>query len=100
MAEEVKKKFPDNFKNPNRRKASSVEGGTGEHRGGGKKGWSDLPRDAQEACTRFIEQKLYIGDDGNPMNEKDGRAKYINDYFTQENEQWLRKMKQLKKSHR
>jgi hypothetical protein len=55
---EVKAAFPDKFdhENKNRRKPGAVQGGgdVDSVRGSGKRSYSDLPKEAKEACDRFV----------------------------------------------
>ena len=52
---EVKKRFPEKFGNPKRGDPPVVEGAGGvKARGGGGKGYGDLPPDAKAACDRFV----------------------------------------------
>ena len=67
--------YPEKFSNPNRQNSEFDEGSTG---GGGnqqtgKKGWSDLPQDAQQQCKSNIENIPGYT-----------REKYIKDYFESE----------------
>lgn len=73
VTEEVRKKFPDKFENPNRQRQNGVESPSGG--GGGKKGKSaaDLPKEAKDAGARFVKQGLYKSLDD-----------YAKDYFAQE----------------
>ena len=53
LTRRVKDTFPEEFKNPNREKASSVET-DGSSKGGSKaKTWANLPADAKAAAIRF-----------------------------------------------
>lgn len=76
VTEEVKARFPDEFKNPNRDKAAAVEGDR-KNAGGGKKkkAYGDLPADAKEACDRFVKQGTFKN-----------RDEYVKEYFAQEGE--------------
>lgn len=71
ITEEVRKKYPEAFENPNRKRPGAVE----ESGGGGKKGdtIADLPREAKEAGERFVKQGLF----------KDMKE-YAKDYFAME----------------
>jgi len=74
ITEEVAKKYPEKFENPNRKRASGVESPSGGSGGkGGKKGAADLPAEAKAAGERFVKQKLYKSLDD-----------YAKDYFAQE----------------
>ena len=68
---EVVRRFPEKFSNPRRTHQPSVESGNGNVNGRRKmeKGWSDLPRDAQDIADRLIRQGAV----------KD-RASYLKDY--------------------
>ena len=72
IADEVKKKFPDKFENPNRKRATGVEetGGTKAKKG---KGAADLPAEVRTTGMRFVKQKLFKNID-----------EYAKDYFAQE----------------
>ena len=72
IADEVKKKFPDKFENPNRKRATGVEetGGTKAKKG---KGAADLPAEVRATGMRFVKQKLFKNID-----------EYAKDYFAQE----------------
>ena len=85
LTEAIKKKFPEHFENPNRKKAPAVEGGGSM--GGGKsngQSYSDLPPEAKQACDRYIKQGLYVGEDGKPLSTEKARAKYTREYFLEE----------------
>ena len=61
LDEELKKEFPDKFGNPNREKPNPVEGGgpSGTKSSkGGKHSFDNLPPEAQQACRKFVKQKL------------------------------------------
>lgn len=71
IAAEVKKKFPEKFRNPNRDSPSAVQSATTS---GGKpqkkgKSYSDLPPEAKTACDRFVGQGV--------MSKED----YVKSYF-------------------
>lgn len=72
VKDEVKKRFPDKFLNPNRKNPPSVDrtdfGGDGGDKGG-KKTFSDLPADAKKICDELVAQKVLT------------REKYIKTYF-------------------
>ena len=70
---EVKKKFPDKFKNPNRERANAVEEGGGAKAQKGKKTAADLPAEVRATGNRFVKQKLFKN-----INE------YAEQYFAQE----------------
>jgi len=55
ITNEVKTRFPDKFKNPNREKGDSVDTGSSESRtkGSKKRGFDDLPKDAKDAFKKF-----------------------------------------------
>ena len=55
---EVEKRFPEHFKNP-RSAPSLVESGSGPKRTKGERGFSELPREAQEMADRLVKQKIY-----------------------------------------
>lgn len=55
VSKAVKKEFPDKFSNPRRESAPSVEGSTPSPKKGGKT-YADLPKEAKEACDRFVER--------------------------------------------
>ena len=66
IAEEVRAKFPDKFKNAARKSPSRVEGsgaGTMRRGNGAGKTYADLPAEAKAACTRFVKQKLMTRDE-------------------------------------
>lgn len=74
VTEEVKLRYPDKFKNPNRRNPPTVDGG-GSLRGGGdlkgaQKTFADLPDEARKACAALISSV--------PGYTKE---KYVLDYF-------------------
>lgn len=59
IGDEVRKKFPDQFENANRKKAIAVDGdGGGKPRKKTKNGYDDLPADAKQVCDRLVKQKL------------------------------------------
>lgn len=61
---EVKKKFPDKFRNTRRDRPSGVQGPTTTGSGNkGAKGYKDLPAEAKAACDRFVSQKLMTQED-------------------------------------
>lgn len=70
IASEVKKKYPDRFRNVKRDAPSTVQG---ETQAGGKvkrgKSYADLPPEAKAACDKFVKQKLVSRED------------YVKDYF-------------------
>lgn len=72
ITEEVKKKFPDKFENPNRKRATGVEE-TGGTKGKKGKGAADLPAEVRATGMRFVKQKLFKNIDD-----------YAKDYFAQE----------------
>lgn len=53
IAKAVKKEFPEKFTNPRRSEAPSVEGSTPPIKKGGKS-YADLPKEAKDACDRFV----------------------------------------------
>lgn len=57
---EVRKEFPDHFRNSRRGDPPSVEGGgkPGGERKSGMKTYADLPREAKDACDRFCKQTV------------------------------------------
>ncbi len=66
IAEEVRVKFADKFKNAARKSPSRVEGsgaGTMRRGSGNGKTYADLPPEAKAACTRFVKQKLMTRDE-------------------------------------
>jgi len=72
VTEEVKARYPDKFKNPNREKPNAVEGGGDNNTGPvkpKKKTYSDMPQDAKEACDELVKAGLM---------EKD---QYIKEYW-------------------
>jgi len=74
VAEAVKRKFPDKFENPNRKRASAVEAG-GAAAGSGKSKW---PAEAKAAYDRFVKQgKSGPYPDG---DTKQNREQFIRDY--------------------
>ena len=67
----VKENFPEKFNVGSRERPNAVEGSNSNSPGGkGKKGFADLPADAQAACLKFEKQKLLT------------RDQYIADYFS------------------
>jgi hypothetical protein len=58
VKEEVKKRYPERFENPNRTKPNIVDGGNVEARtkGSGKKTFADLPKEAQQEYEKFRKQ--------------------------------------------
>ncbi len=72
VKEEVQRRFPDKFANPNRRRTPSVDrsetGGNGGD-SGKKKTYSDLPADAKIACDDLVKQKILT------------RERYLKTYF-------------------
>jgi len=62
VRQEVERKFPDKFSNPNRQRPGAVgsAGGNLTDHAGGKKGKSfhDLPREAQVTCNNWVSQGL------------------------------------------
>lgn len=75
VTKQVKKMYPDRFKNKNRETGSPAGGGSsaGSSRPNGKKVYSDLPADAKAACDRFV--KSIPGYT---------REQYVQQYFEQE----------------
>ena len=73
VSEEVKARYPDKFKNPNRAKPDVVEGATGDNNVGStkpkKKLYSDMPREAKEICDELVR--------GGAMKKED----YIKEYW-------------------
>ena len=74
VAEEVKTRYPDKFKNPNREKVDAVEaGGGGDNNAGptkkGKKTYSNMPQDAKDACDELVR--------GGVMKKED----YVKEYY-------------------
>jgi small-conductance mechanosensitive channel len=67
----VKKQFPDKFTNPKRESAPSVEGATPAAKRGGKT-YADLPKDAKDACDKFV-SKYGIK-----------REEYVKNYFEEQ----------------
>jgi hypothetical protein len=80
LTEEVKKKFPKKFSNPNRSKKSNVEGGGEEARKAGDETYANLPAADKKQCDKFIEQGFYVGEDGQPLSQDKARAKYVSVY--------------------
>lgn len=72
IGEEVRKKFPDKFRNPARSRAAAVEGGgaAGYSRRGNGKGYADLPSDAKAACDRYVANGTFKT-----------REDYVKEYF-------------------
>lgn len=70
---EVKKKFPNSFKNPRRSQASTVEGDTPAAGNSTPMGrtYSDMPAAARKACDDFVKEKLLT------------REEYVKDYFAE-----------------
>ena len=71
IAEEVRAKFPDNFRNAARKSPSRVEGSgasTTRRGSGNGKTYADLPPEAKAACDRFVKQDLMK------------REQYVDDY--------------------
>lgn len=63
VTDEVKKRFPDQFENPNKEKPNAVEGGgSGDNDTGGKKGkkktYSEMDDQAQKACDELVKGGL------------------------------------------
>tara|TARA_R110000803_G_scaffold184316_1_gene246663 strand:- start:619 stop:1398 length:780 start_codon:yes stop_codon:yes gene_type:complete len=54
LTREVKDAFPNEFQNPNRKRASNVDGGSPKGGNGKGRGFDDLPADCQDACSRFV----------------------------------------------
>ncbi len=76
VEDRVRAKFPDHFKaagNPNRGKASAVEG-TANTKPAGKTLWSEVPKDAHSVFKSFVEQGLY-------EDTKEGREQYADVYL-------------------
>lgn len=73
IAKQVKKKYPNNFRNTNRDMPSPVQGTKQEGGKPGKKGksYNDLPEDAKKACDKFTSQKL--------MTQEEYIAEYFKD---------------------
>jgi len=61
VAEEVKKRFPEKFTNPNREKAPSVEGDAGTKGKTNGKGFADLPDSAKKQYKRIKDQMALKG---------------------------------------
>jgi len=76
VKDEVKKKFPGKFTNPNRNKAGVNDGGDfgggGDPGGGNGKTYNDLPPEAKTACASLIKQKMIT------------QKQYVEDYFSEE----------------
>ena len=81
LSDEVKKKFPKKFSNPNRSKTSNVEGGGEEARKSGDETYASLPAEDKKQCDKFIKQGFYVGDDGKPLSQDKARAKYTAVYY-------------------
>ncbi len=78
---EIRRKFPDKFTNPRRKRAASVEGaGAGGGQRGNGHGYADLPADAKAACDRFIGQGMFKGADGKALPIDKARAKYVEQF--------------------
>lgn len=66
ISNEIRKKYPDKFRNVNRDRPSPVQGAAQE---GGKpnnrkgKGYNDLPEEAKKACDRFVKQNVMTQDE-------------------------------------
>ena len=54
VEKEMKRSFPDRFRNPNKDDPSVVEGTTPTKLNGKKKGFADLPIEAKKACEEFV----------------------------------------------
>ena len=78
VTEEVKKRFPDQFENPNKKKPDLVEGSSGDNGTGEKKGkkktYSEMPQDAQDTCDNLVNAGIM---------EKD---QYVKEYWQLEND--------------
>lgn len=81
LTEEVKKKFPDKFKNPNRGRKSNVEAGGEDARKSGDETYASLPAADKKQCDKFIKQGFYVGGDGKPLSQDKARAKYASVYY-------------------
>lgn len=70
ITQEVKRKYPDKFRNVARDAPNQVQGGS---QGGGRrkrgKSYNDLPPEAKAYCDKFVSQKLM------------SRDQYVTDYF-------------------
>ncbi len=77
---EVRKEFPDHFRNIKRDDPPSVEGGgkPGGERKSGKKTYADLPREAKDACDRFCKQT--VNDSGGKSVPLMTKAQYVEQY--------------------
>jgi hypothetical protein len=76
VAEKTRKAFPHRFQNPNRSRASAVDGGDVRQPGPGRpkaKTYNDLPADAKEVCDKYVKQGLH----------KD-RESYVKIYFEED----------------
>ena len=62
VTKEVKARFPDKFKNPNREKPGAVEGDAGsKNKSSNGKGWNDLPDSAKTQFKRIQDQMKLKG---------------------------------------
>jgi hypothetical protein len=72
VKEEVQKRFPEKFENRNRHNPPAIDrsnfGGNGDSKNG-KKTYSDLPKDAKDACDSLVAQKVLT------------RESYVKTYF-------------------
>ena len=69
----VRKRFPDKFENPNRKKATMVD--SGSHAGESEtKSWGDLPQEAKTAYKRAAQRVKNVGGE---LKKED----FVNDYF-------------------
>ena len=73
VTKRVKKMYPEKFTNPNRTKASPVEGtgGSVSTRAKAGKSFADLPPEAKDACLKFEKQKIMT------------RDQYLKEYFAE-----------------
>lgn len=78
VTDEVKKRFPDQFENPNKKKADFVEGGGGENetieKKGKKKTYGEMDQQAKDTCDNLVKAGVM---------EKD---QYVKEYWELEND--------------
>lgn len=64
LTRQVKEAFPDEFENPNKKKANTVESGGEKTKKDSKaQSYDNLPKYAQEACDRFVKAGLTTQED-------------------------------------
>jgi len=55
VARKIKRDFPENFTNPNKKEPASMSGGShSKNPGANGHGYGDLPKEARDACDRFV----------------------------------------------